>query len=42
MAGQSKTQDPGTGALMKGLAQEELGHAEWLKDLKGKGVEKLT
>jgi hypothetical protein len=27
---------------MEELAQEELRHAEWLKDLKGKGVEKLT
>ena len=40
VAGQSKTQDPGAKALMKELAQEELRHAEWLKDLKEKGVEK--
>ena len=36
VAGQSKTQDPGARALMKELAQEELRHAEWLKDLKEK------
>ena len=42
IAGQSKTQDPGARALMKELAQEELRHAEWLKDLKDKGEEKLT
>ena len=42
IAGQSKTQDPVARALMKELAQEELRHAEWLKDLKDKGAEKLT
>jgi rubrerythrin len=42
IAGQSKTQDPGARALMKELAQEESRHAEWLKDLKEKGVEKLN
>jgi rubrerythrin len=42
IAGQSKTQDPGDRALMKELAQEESRHAEWLKDLKEKGVEKLN
>lgn len=42
IAGQSKTQDPGARALMKVLAQEESRHAEWLKDLKEKGVEKLN
>ena len=39
-AGQSKTQDPGAKALMKELAQEELRHSEWLKNLKAKGLEK--
>jgi len=42
IAGQSKTQDPGARALMKELAQEESRHAEWLKDFKEKGVEKLN
>jgi len=42
VAGQSKTQDPGARALMKELAQEELRHSEWLKDLKEKGVGKLN
>jgi rubrerythrin len=42
IAGQSKTQDPGARALMKELAQEESRHAEWLKDLKEKGVERLN
>ena len=40
IAGQSKTQDPGAKALMKELAQEELRHSEWLKNLKAKGLEK--
>jgi len=42
IAGQDKTQDPGAKALMKELAQEELRHSEWLKNLKEKGVEKLS
>ena len=42
IAGQSKTQDPGARALMKELAEEELRHSEWLKNLKGKGLEELS
>jgi rubrerythrin len=42
VAGQSKTQDLSARALMKELAQEELKHAEWLKDLKESGVGKLN
>jgi len=42
IAGQSKTQDSGAKALMKELAQEELRHSEWLKDLKEKGLRKLS
>ena len=37
IAGQSKTQDPSAKVLMKELAQAELRHAEWLKDLKERG-----
>ncbi len=40
IAGQSKTQDPAARALMKELAQEELKHSQWLKNLKEKGWEK--
>ena len=42
VAGQSKTQDPGAEALMKELAQEELRHSEWLKNLKEKELEELS
>lgn len=42
IAGQGKTQDPGARVLMKELAQEELRHSEWLKNLKEKGLEKLS
>jgi len=42
IAGQSKTQDLGAKALMKELAQEELRHSEWLKNLKEKGLEELS
>jgi len=42
IAGQSKTQDPGAKALMKELAQEELRHSEWLKNLTEKELEKLS
>ncbi len=37
MAELSKTQDPGARTLMKGLAQEERKHSQWLKDFKDKG-----
>jgi len=40
IAGQSRTQDPGAKALMKELAEEELKHSQWLKNLKEKGLEK--
>lgn len=40
IAGQSKTQDPGAKALMKELAEEELKHLQWLKNLKEKGLGK--
>jgi len=40
IAGQNKTQDPGAKALMKELAEEELKHSQWLKNLKEKGLEK--
>lgn len=39
-AGQKKTQDPGARALMKELAEEELGHSRRLKKLKEKGLPK--
>ncbi len=39
-AGQSRTQDPVAKALMKELAQEELKHSQWLKNLKEKNWEK--
>jgi len=37
-AAQSKTQDPGVEALLKELAREEHGHAQWLKKFKEKGL----
>jgi len=40
LAGQSKTQDPGAKALFKELAEEELKHSQWLKNLKEKGMTK--
>lgn len=40
VAGQRKTDDPGAKVLMKELAEEELRHAQWLKDLREKGWEK--
>ena len=40
IAGQSKTEDPGAKALLKELAEQELGHAELLKNLKEKGLTK--
>jgi len=40
IAGQSRTQDAGAKALMKELAEEELKHSQWLKNLKEKGLEK--
>ena len=40
IAGQGKTQDLSARALMKELAEEELKHSQWLKDLKEKGTGK--
>jgi rubrerythrin len=40
VAGQNKTDDPGAKVLMKELAEEELKHAQWLKDFREKGREK--
>ena len=40
IAGQSKTQDPGAKALMRELAEEELKHSQWLKNLQERGLEK--
>jgi len=40
VAGQRRTDDPGAKVLMKELAEEELGHAQWLKDFREKGWEK--
>ncbi len=40
IAGQSKTQDPGAKALMKELAEAELKHLQWLKNLKERGLGK--
>ena len=40
-AGQSKTQDPGAKTLMKELAEAELQHSQWLKELKEKGITEL-
>jgi rubrerythrin len=40
IAAQPKTQDPGAQALMKELADEELKHSVWLKNLKDEGTEK--
>ena len=40
IAGQRNTNDPGARALMKELAKEELGHSQWIKKLKERGLEK--
>ncbi len=40
IAGQSKTQDPAAKALMKELAEAELKHLQWLKNLKERGLGK--
>jgi rubrerythrin len=40
IAGQNKTDDPGAKALMKELAEEELRHSRWLKNLKEKRLDK--
>jgi len=40
IAGEKKTQDPGAKALMKELAEEELKHLQWLKNLKERGLGK--
>ena len=40
IAGQNKTEDPGAKALLGELAEQELKHAELLKDLKAKGLVK--
>ncbi len=37
-AGQRTTQDQGAKTLMKELAEEELKHSQWLKDIKEKGL----
>lgn len=42
IAGQSRSQDPGAKALMKELADGELKHSQWLKELKEEGVEKRS
>jgi rubrerythrin len=42
IAGQNKTEDPGAKALMKELAEEELKHSQWLKNLKEKGLKKRS
>ncbi len=40
IAGQNKTQDPGAKVLMKELAEEELKHLQWLKNLKERDLGK--
>lgn len=40
IAGQRKTEDQGAKALMKELAEEELKHSQFLKDIKEKGLDK--
>jgi rubrerythrin len=42
IAGQSRTEDPGAKALMKELAEEELKHSQWLKDIREKGLNKRS
>ena len=39
-AGQKKTEDPGARALMRELAEAELKHLQWLKNLKQRGLGK--
>jgi rubrerythrin len=39
IAGQRMTQDPAARVLMKELAEEELRHSQWLKNLKETGLE---
>ena len=39
-AGQNQTQDPGAKALMTELAEEELRHSQWLKELKERGLKR--
>ncbi len=38
IAGQKQTEDAGAKALMKELAEEELRHLQWLRDLKERGL----
>ena len=40
IAGQSKTQNPAAKVLMKELAEGELKHLQWLKNLKERGLGK--
>lgn len=40
IARQKKTRDPAARALMNELAEAELKHLQWLKDLKERGLEK--
>ncbi len=40
IAGQNKAQDPAAKVLMKELAEEELKHLQWLKNLKERGLGK--
>jgi rubrerythrin len=42
IAGQSRTEDPGAKVLMKELAEEELKHSQWLKDIREKGLNKRS
>jgi len=42
IAGQSRTEDPAARILMKGLAEEERKHAELLKNIKEKGINKVS
>lgn len=41
-AARNKTRDPGAKTLLKELAAEELRHSELLKNLKAKGLKKLS
>jgi rubrerythrin len=42
IAGQSRTEDPGAKVLMKELAEEELKHSQWLKDIREKDLNKRS
>ena len=42
IAGQRTTQDQGAKTLMKELAEEELKHSQWLKDIREKGLNKRS